>query len=104
MTEAGEFAYYLASGAVGLALVLGPVGQAIARRLTSKGSVDPRTGLSTADMAAQRIESLEERVQELEHGAARVAEVEERLDFAERMLAQLPPGSSADGAKLIHEQ
>lgn len=45
-----------------------------------------------------RVAELEARVAELEQGKARVAELEERLDFAERMLAQakpegaLPPG------------
>lgn len=45
-------------------------------------------GLTTGQMAAARIEELEARVAHLEAGESRVAELEERLDFAERMLAQ----------------
>jgi len=36
----------------------------------------------------ERLEELERRVGELEAGQRRVAELEERLDFAERLLAQ----------------
>jgi hypothetical protein len=90
VTEAGEFAYYVASAAVGLGLTLGPIGQAVARRLTAKWA-DKQAG----PMAAERIEVLEARLQELEQCATRMTELEERLDFAERMLAQLPPGSAA---------
>ena len=47
-------------------------------------------GLSTGEMAAERLAELEERLAELEAGQARMAELEERLDFAERLLAQQP--------------
>ena len=47
-----------------------------------------RRGLGTGEMAAQRIEELEQRLAELEATQSRVGELEERLDFAERMLAQ----------------
>lgn len=43
---------------------------------------------TTAEVAAQRVLDLEERVAELEQGQARVLELEERLDFAERMLVR----------------
>jgi|KBSSwiStaDraftv2_1062776.scaffolds.fasta_scaffold60587_6 hypothetical protein len=45
-------------------------------------------GLTTGEMAAERIAELEERVAELEAAQAEVAELAERLDFAERLLAQ----------------
>lgn len=45
-------------------------------------------GLTTGQMAAARIEDLEARIAHLESGEARLVELEERLDFAERMLAQ----------------
>ena len=45
-------------------------------------------GLTTGQMAAARLEELEQRVNQLEASELRVAELEERLDFAERMLAQ----------------
>lgn len=37
---------------------------------------------------AERLEELERRMAELEGGQQRVAEIEERLDFAERLLAK----------------
>jgi hypothetical protein len=40
------------------------------------------------DEAAERLELLEGKVAELEQSQRRVAELEERLDFAERLLAQ----------------
>lgn len=62
-------------------LVLG-VRRAVALRLME------RRGLSTGDMAAERLAELEQRMSELEAAQARVAELEERLDFTERMLAR----------------
>ena len=59
-------------------VALGPIGRAIARR--SEGR-DP----GPADLG-----DVEGRLGTLEHQAQRVAELEERLDFAERMLAQRP--------------
>lgn len=58
-------------------------------------------GLTTGQMAATRIGELEDRVGQLEGAEARVAELEERIDFAERLLAQgtgeraLLPGEKA---------
>ena len=45
-------------------------------------------GLSTGQMATTRIEELEQRVAELEGAQSRLFELEERLDFAERLLAR----------------
>jgi len=50
-----------------------------------------RTGLTTGEMEAERIAELEQRVAELEAGQGHVADLAERLDFAERLLAQSPP-------------
>ena len=43
---------------------------------------------TTGDLAAERIAELEARVGELEQAESRMHELEERLDFAERLLAQ----------------
>jgi hypothetical protein len=97
MTELGEFALFLAVGAMGMAFLLGPIGQGFARLLSGRrGMVDAKTGLSTDEVAAERIATLEARVHELEQANSRMGELEERLDFAERMLAQLPPGATAE--------
>jgi hypothetical protein len=47
-----------------------------------------RTDLDGEGMAARQIAELEDRVAELEAGQVRVLELEERLDFTERMLAR----------------
>jgi hypothetical protein len=43
---------------------------------------------TTGELAAERIAELEARVVELEQTEVRMMELEERLDFAERLLAQ----------------
>jgi proteasome assembly chaperone (PAC2) family protein len=47
-----------------------------------------RRGLTTGELAAERIAELEQRMGDLEAAQARVAELEERVDFTERLLAQ----------------
>ncbi len=61
---------------------------AIRRRFALKSGFS--TGLTTGEMAAERITELEERMAELETQQGQVAELAERLDFAERLLAQAP--------------
>src|SRR3990170_7708629 len=46
-----------------------------------------RTGVTTGEMAAERIAGLEQRGSDLEAAHGRLAELEERLDFTERLLA-----------------
>lgn len=69
----------------GISLMVLGVRRAIALRSTA------RTGLTTGEMEAERIAELEQRVAELEAGQAHVADLAERLDFAERLLAQASP-------------
>jgi hypothetical protein len=78
---------------VGASLVVLSVRRSIALRRFGQ------TGLTTGEMAAERIAELEQRVAELEAAQAQVAELNERLDFAERLLAA-SPGSAA--ARLPH--
>lgn len=63
----------------GAALVLYPLVRAIARRLEGRG---------VSQELLQQVEELQERVRDLESSQHRVAELEERLDFTERLLAQ----------------
>jgi hypothetical protein len=64
----------------GVTIILrGPLGKALATRLEGR-----RPG---ADEAVELAE-LRERLQELEQREARIHELEERLDFTERLLAQ----------------
>jgi hypothetical protein len=68
-----------------IAFLAGPIGTAIGRRIGGKS----QGGLSESDAA--RIAELEQRLQELEAIQVRMAELEERVDFAERMLAHPAP-------------
>ena len=88
MTEMGEFAMWIAIGGALVATVIGvirPIGVALARRIGGRGAPDPATGLTTGEMTAERMAALEGRINELE---AERSSLEERLDFAERMLSQ----------------
>ena len=60
----------------------GAIGKAIARRIEGKAVAD--------SALTDRLEELEHRLAEMEQDRARVGELEERLDFAERMLAKAP--------------
>jgi hypothetical protein len=87
MDGAGFFALFIAIGSIGVSMLLGPIGQAIARRIAGKApGTDPKTGLTTGEMTAERIAQLEERLVELE---AAHAEAQERIDFAERLLGRV---------------
>jgi hypothetical protein len=91
MTGAGELAMFLAIGAAAVGLLFGPIGSAIARRLGGR----PEPGDAHAEIEEMRARVTDE-VDDLRN---RLAEVEERLDFAERLLAhgrqadQLPGGA-----------
>ena len=67
----------------------GPIGKAIARRIEGNASGDE-------GMNARMLE-LEHRLAEFEQERARVNELEERVDFAERLLAS--GGDRAPGAR-----
>ena len=80
----GALAFWLAMGGLGSAMLLGPIGQAIARRISGRHA-DPTTGLTTGEMTAERVAAMEDRLQQLE---AERHQLEERVDFAERMLTE----------------
>jgi nucleoside-diphosphate-sugar epimerase len=69
-------------------ILRGPIGRALARRLEGHAGV-----------VDDRLVEMERRLRDLEAREQRVAELEDRLDFAERLLAQrdearLPGGGS----------
>jgi hypothetical protein len=85
MSPPGELAMFLALGAAALGIFFGPVGSALARRLGGR----PDAGEARAEL-----EHMSERMTaEVDDLRSRLAEVEERLDFAERLLAR---GGEAD--------
>lgn len=94
MSELGQFAFWVASGAFGIALVvaLKPIIGALAVRIG---------GGALADDLEARLQALESRspvTGETDAVYHRLVELEERVEFAERLLAQartegaLPPG------------
>jgi hypothetical protein len=83
--DPGEFAMWLAIGMGFLGLFFGPIGQALGRRIGGAKRSDPSTGLTTGEMTAERVAAMEERIMELE---GERGQLEERLDFAERMLSR----------------
>jgi hypothetical protein len=85
MSPPGELAMFLAIGAAALGLFFGPIGAALARRLS--GHAEP------SEVQAE-IEHMNERMTaEVDALRGRLAEMEERLDFAERLLTR---GAHAD--------
>lgn len=90
MSEAGEFALFLAVGLGLMAVFLGPLGRALARRLEGRHRANE-----------QYVVDLEARIMDLDASLDRTAaQLENRLDFAERLLAQrsdsvLPPAPEA---------
>ena len=70
----------LASAGIFFALLRGPVGKSIAKMLEGQSVPD--------DHLVMRVEQLEDRLAEMGMDQHRVAELEERLDFAERLLSQ----------------
>jgi hypothetical protein len=76
-----EAMFFFATTAVSSLVLL-----SIRRRLALRKA--ETKGLTTGEMAAERIAELEDRLAELEAGQSRIAELEERLDFAERLLSQ----------------
>jgi hypothetical protein len=76
--------------------ILGPIGVAIADRV--RGG---RRDRGPDQLLAQEVDALGERLRQLEEMQPRMLELEERLDFAERLLAQPRPaarvGEPAEG-------
>lgn len=85
MSPPGELAMFLAIGAAAIGLFFGPIGSAVAQRLSGRrGAIDSHA----------EIEDLDGRVTaEMDNLRHRLAEVEERLDFAERLLTQDAPAN-----------
>jgi hypothetical protein len=67
-------------GLLATTVVLWPVMRALARRLEGKGAADPAL--------RAEVEHLHQRLAEMDSLQVRVGELEERLDFAERLLTR----------------
>ena len=79
-------------GLLATTVVLWPVMRALARRLEGKGAADPAL--------RAEVEHLHQRLAEMDSLQVRVGELEERLDFAERLLTRgqeaQPTGARSD--------
>lgn len=90
-TGVGELAFWLAVGLIGLGITTGPIGKAIGKAMEALiGRVAGRGEREQAGV----LEDLSHRVSELQGVEHRVLELEERLDFAERLLTS---GRSVSG-------
>ena len=89
MSGAGELAMFVAIGASAVALLFGPVGSALGRRLAGRHESD--------DSSAQVEEMRAQVTAEVDDLRNRLVEVEERLDFAERLLAHGGPANQLPG-------
>lgn len=70
-------------------IILWPVMRAFGRRVEGRGQADPAL--------RAEVEQLQHRLGEIDHLHQRVAELEERIDFAERMLARPPAPAALPG-------
>lgn len=75
-------------GIIAGAILILPLVRALARRLEGKG---------LSDSARQELDHLHERVSELEQVEARLAELENRIEFSERLLARHRDAESGSG-------
>jgi hypothetical protein len=87
MSPPGELAMFLAIGAAAVGLFFGPIGMAIGRRLSGRVQADAELEEMGTQVTA-----------EMDDLRRRLAEVEERLDFAERLLTDNPPANQLRGS------
>lgn len=85
-------------------VALSLVALGVRRHFALKRAGGEPEGLTSGQMAALRLEEMEQRLAELEQVNLRIAELEDRLDFTERFLAQqtgerarLPAGGNDHG-------
>ena len=88
MSPPGELAMFLAIGAAALGLFFGPIGMALGRRLSGRG---PAHADGELEQTGTQVTA------EMDDLRRRLAEVEERLDFAERLLTDSPPVNQLRG-------
>lgn len=80
ISEEALFAIVVICILIGAVYILGPIAKAIARRVERHGGSDPAL--------QEELQSLRERVGEVDQLRERMLELEERVDFAERLLAR----------------
>jgi hypothetical protein len=73
---------------LGIPLMLGASALLFDWRRRRALAAAPQQGLTTGEVQLERMDEIEARMSEVEMLHARVAELEERLDFSERLLVQ----------------
>jgi|GEM_PF-1205676 len=96
MSEAGEFAMWLAigGGQVAFWVAMSPLIKAWAERIRGKGQPEIAGGEARIGELEARLERMELRspiTGEVDAQDHRLAELEERLDFTERLLTRVDP-------------
>jgi hypothetical protein len=86
------FTFVVTIAAAVTIILRGPVGRGLARAM----EVGAGSGVSPEHDA--RVAQLEQRVAELEAAQSRLAELEERMDFAERLLTRNEPAGRLPGS------
>jgi hypothetical protein len=86
--DSPAFVMIILAGLAAVTLVLWPLVRALARRLEGKG-------VPSAALQAE-VDELRARVHELEGTQSRLLDLEERLDFTERILTQKEPARLPD--------
>jgi hypothetical protein len=79
-------------------ILRGPIGKALARWIESWGATEAAALDARAVGDPRRLDEIEHRLGELEAREARLAELEERLDFAERLLTRETAARQLPGA------
>ena len=90
MSSEGEFAMWLAIGAGQIAfwVAMSPLIKAFAERISRKGGGPTAERLEQVEARLAALEGRSPNTGEVELQHERLAELEERLDFTERMLTQ----------------
>ena len=84
------FVFIPVAALIAITIILWPIMRALARRLERKGNVD--------SALRAEVEQLHTRLAEMDSLQSRLLELEERVDFTERLLAQAQQPSRLGGA------
>ena len=87
----------LSVSAAATIILRGPIGKALARWIESWGATEAAM-LERGGANPQRLDEIEHRLSGLEVREARLVELEERLDFAERLLSRETGARQLPGA------